>query len=277
MLNSEQEQYEIGFRDRWQSFRSRNWFFVETVLPSLLEISQKVLNRPITLNGKTDEVVYLLGKAAMEDYFEIWVLCGNGYGVGGLKILRGLFEKVVTAGYIAKNSELTQDFLDYGVIQARKFYNVAKASGVSLPPEVQAISSDIDATYAELKDRFEGPKGAAPSWNTLDLISMAKKVGLGLDTVTLWAYSRANLSVHATPIDLFHRKRIIGEKKFEFIAEPQSADADMAIRAGIVVLIANLRIQNAYFELGVEPEIARLEKIAEAEVQRLNDKLQTDS
>jgi hypothetical protein len=38
----------------------------------------------------------LYGRMCMEEFFEILLMCGNGYGIGAEKILRGFWEKAVT-------------------------------------------------------------------------------------------------------------------------------------------------------------------------------------
>ena len=43
----------------------------------------------------TDLIVYTLGRIAIDDFSELMVLGGNGWGIGALKILRGMYERVV--------------------------------------------------------------------------------------------------------------------------------------------------------------------------------------
>src|SRR5271167_491232 len=51
---------------------------------------------------RTDLIVYTLGRIAVDDFNELVVLAGNGRGVGALKILRGMYERIVTAAYVAQ-------------------------------------------------------------------------------------------------------------------------------------------------------------------------------
>ena len=49
-----------------------------------------VLSEPI------DRVLFWLGNVCREDFSEILLLAANGYGIGALKLFRGLYERVVT-------------------------------------------------------------------------------------------------------------------------------------------------------------------------------------
>ncbi len=44
---------------------------------------------------------------------EILLLCGNGYGVGAMKILRGMYERLVTGRYLDAHPEETDTFFDF--------------------------------------------------------------------------------------------------------------------------------------------------------------------
>lgn len=60
-----------------------------------------------------DRVIFYFGRLCVEDFVEILLLCGNGYGFGATKILRGMFERVITARYLQSNPQFADDFLDY--------------------------------------------------------------------------------------------------------------------------------------------------------------------
>ena len=46
---------------------------------------------------RTDLIFYTLGRMAVDDFSELVVLAGNGWGIGALKTLRGMYERIVTA------------------------------------------------------------------------------------------------------------------------------------------------------------------------------------
>lgn len=68
-----------------------------------------------------DRVVFYLGRVAVEDFVEIVVLSGNGLGFGAYKILRGMYERVVTAMYIAKHPAEARVFVESSAIMKRNY------------------------------------------------------------------------------------------------------------------------------------------------------------
>jgi Family of unknown function (DUF5677) len=60
---------------------------------------------------------------AVDEFSEVVVLAGNGWGVGALKILRGMYELVVIAAYIAKAPEASRAFADSSWTHRLKLWN----------------------------------------------------------------------------------------------------------------------------------------------------------
>jgi hypothetical protein len=52
--------------------------------------------------SEADLAVYSLGRLACEDFFEVMVVAEHGLGIAGLKLMRGLYERAITAEYISK-------------------------------------------------------------------------------------------------------------------------------------------------------------------------------
>src|SRR5262245_29763237 len=70
-------------------------------------------------------VVFYLGWICIDDFGEITVLAGNGRGIGALKILRGMYERVVTAFYLAKVPAEARNFILDEAFQNGKLWNNA--------------------------------------------------------------------------------------------------------------------------------------------------------
>jgi hypothetical protein len=81
----------------------------------------------VRITAAADDIVFLLARAAFEDYCELWILAGNGYGIGTYKILRGLYEKVVTLGDLVRHPPDIQRSHDYAIVQQRRLMNRIKA------------------------------------------------------------------------------------------------------------------------------------------------------
>jgi hypothetical protein len=108
----------IGFPDEWAGFARRNPEFMKAI-PLLFETIDVTFNRTHTLE-LADKIVYFLSKIASEDFTEVFILCGNGHGIGAFKILRGMYERVVTTFFIAKNPTEAERFWNYFSIHKYK-------------------------------------------------------------------------------------------------------------------------------------------------------------
>jgi hypothetical protein len=254
----------IGFRKEWQAFFKRHplWSAKLKLLHSTLE---KTFIREIDPKSAADKVVFFLGRLVVEDFNEIFLLCGNGYGFAGLKILRGLYERVVTSGYIAKNPNEAESFLDYHHIQkgkmlfhSKKFFgNFTRFS----PEEITRIKK----LYEQNKIKFQeivckqcGTTRTQFSWTKLDLLSMAKKIGL--DNLYFPGYFYPTLQTHATLSSLSARIKIRSDGGATFDCEVQREWADNALNAAHNLQISNLLIQNSYFNLHLDQEIEERKK-----------------
>jgi hypothetical protein len=142
----------IGYPDRWEAFNQRHAKFVATCYPDLVDLSKAVLNRHVRITSVADDVIFLLGRTAFEDFCELWVLAGNGYGIGAFKILRGLYEKVVTLGYLVKHPNEIQRFIDYGIVQTMRIMNRAKKQNFTR-------SKFSDAEYLAAEEAYQSGQG----------------------------------------------------------------------------------------------------------------------
>ena len=65
-------------------------------------------------------VILGLARLAIEDLSEVLLLARNSYGFGALKLLRALYEHVVTAVYLMKHPDEAQDFSDRADVDTHK-------------------------------------------------------------------------------------------------------------------------------------------------------------
>jgi len=96
----------------WRDFEQRNKAFLDR-LPDLSKAVRTAFGRTWATDSPTDRVIFSLGMSCFHDFEEIVVLSGNGYGFGALKILRGMYERLVTGSYLHSHPEETSDYLDY--------------------------------------------------------------------------------------------------------------------------------------------------------------------
>ena len=115
----------IGFGNipEWNAFEESYPVFVEKI-PFLFHTCQKVFRRKVSgSSASADKIVFHLGMLCVEDFKEILLLCANGLGIGGQKILRGLYEKTINADYLSSRPEEADKFLDYFWVHTKKDLN----------------------------------------------------------------------------------------------------------------------------------------------------------
>ena len=92
-----------------------------------------------------NRLIFYLGRTAADDFGELLVLAGNGYGVGALKILRGMYERMVTAAFLATKPSEARIFAEDDTIKKWKLWR----EHVEIIPELE------DRPTEEQKREFE--------------------------------------------------------------------------------------------------------------------------
>jgi hypothetical protein len=177
---------QAGNPERWQHFaKSHHQFLLR--LPKLVELSNRTFNREWATAEPLDRIVFTFGVMCWEDFEEVLLLGANGFGFGCLKILRGMYERLVTASYLHRNPGETERFLDYHYIAdykiARELFDAFGKD--ELPADAL---QDKKKLRDSVKDKFmracptKGCDKQIPafSWTNMDFVSMAKSdKGLG--------------------------------------------------------------------------------------------------
>src|ERR1700744_3384062 len=103
---------QYGFPEDWVRFAGRRSEFTKR-FGNLADAVDAAFTRIHENTSNAEKLVYFLGRTAIEDFMEILLLCGNGYGIGAQKLLRGQYERVVTAAYVLEHPDKALDFIDY--------------------------------------------------------------------------------------------------------------------------------------------------------------------
>jgi hypothetical protein len=249
----------IGFQEEWKVFFDTHPLWPEKykLLTSTLT---KIFIREILPSNSADKVIFYLGRLCIEDFNEIFLLCGNGYGIGGLKILRGLYERVVTLGYISENPTQAEPFLEYHhihkgkmLIHAEKIFDLEK----DISPEELVTAKE---NYRIYKDKFREiaceickTKRTMFSWSKLDTLSMAQKIGL--DGLYFPGFYYPTLQTHATLASLMVRMKVRANGNISFDEGAQHEWASKSLITAHNLMIYVLMIQNTYFKLNIDSEI----------------------
>jgi hypothetical protein len=221
--------------------------------------------RTCTSKGPADRVVFHLSRICAEDFNEILVLCGNGYGIAAQRLLRGMYERAVTARFISMNPELADDFVEFGWINLHKLIEpIRRIYGKDLL--TAEATADARAVFAEFRAGGEPRRGLAwlrflwrralgrvrprstARWSgRLSFEAMARKTK-GLDRMFVNAYLIPTFEVHASAQNIFSRVEIT-EDGMAFDGGPQREKSDEALQWATLILLEVFALQATYFNL----------------------------
>ena len=159
----------FGTEEEWQRFALRHPRLVVS-LGELYRIMDAVVSRQIESDDLAERVVFMLGRQAVEDFSEVLLAAGNGRGVAALKLLRPMFERVITMLHLIKHPKEAQDFWDHYWVEIRKAVMHVRDGG-SDPRRRWSDQelTEIEAEYQRVRHRYAGT-----SWTPLDLATMAR-------------------------------------------------------------------------------------------------------
>jgi hypothetical protein len=209
-----------------------------------------------------NRVVFYLGRTAADDFSELLILSGNGYGVGGLKILRGMYERIVTAAYIAKNPTEARVFAEDDTIKKWKLWREYSA----VMPELKTRYTeeqirDLEQRYnairskrkEEICSKCRQPK-TQEAWTRVTMPDMAKRADAGLAELCGSCYLEPTFHSHATAYAVGTRLHETQEGTYTF-NDITETEAHRAVLLGHNLILRLLWLQNEFFHLGLEAEI----------------------
>jgi len=209
-----------------------------------------------------DRLVFFLGRAAADDFGELLTLSGNGYGIGALKIVRGMYERIVTAAYIAKHPAEARVFVEDDVIKKwtlrREFVAVMpELKAQHAEEEIKGLEEQYSAVRAKRKEEV-CPKCRQPktqeAWTRVTVADMAKRADPGLAEIYASCYLEGTFQMHATAYGLGRRLRETEQGGYTF-KETTPNEARMAVVLGHNLVLRLLLLENEYFNLGLKEDI----------------------
>jgi len=243
----------FGFPEEWRDFRKRHVLFFER-FPHLAD----ALNTAFIRTGRSmepiDRFVFLYGRLCAEDFSEILLCCGNGYGAAAMKLVRTLYERAVTLRYLHDNPEGLTDFLDYfHVAKYKQWVAIKETFGQNAFSE--EMNKSIEAEYRGVKEKFMvtdceqcGTRKLNHTWNKLDFVAMAKKTG-SLGRLIVPGYYTPMRHGHSTLGALLSRLEETEMGGISFKPYAQRGMADDALMTAQNVIFAVLRIQAERFDV----------------------------
>jgi hypothetical protein len=260
MLEDTDRQLIFGVPDEWKDFERRHFCFFAR-FPHLRDALNTAFIRTGTSSTAIDKFVFLYGRLCSEDFFEVVLCCGNGYGAAAQKLVRSLYERAVTLQYLHEHPEELDAFLDYHYIQHYKLVKpIEETLGEgTIPADTVA---EAKAKYEEVKGRFTvtdcktcGTTKLNHTWNRLDFVSLSKKAGT-LGGLIVPGYYLPMRQAHATLASLLSRLEMTELGAISFIPTAQRRPADQALLVAHNIILKVLGVQDERFKVtGLEGKL----------------------
>ena len=236
-----------GISARHQEFLKRFGNIDEAISVAFDRVHEKV--------GPLERVIYFHGRLVTEEFMEILLLCSNGYGIGAQKLVRGMYERAVTARYLMSHPEEIMNFLDYSYVARHKLLvAMERSAGSENFPSGQA--GKIREDYERVKQRFMVPSCKTcgklrlnHTWSKTDIVSMAQITANLLPWITS-GYYLPMLQAHSTLGAIFSRLDLEGaDEVMVFDGDSQCDTAHNVLITAHIILLDVLELQREHFQI----------------------------
>jgi len=198
-------------------------------IENLYGTAKQVFLRTLVSNVPADRIGFYLGRICVEEFSEIFLLAGNGHGIGALKILRGMYERAVISAFILANPNQADAFLAYDKVNKHKAYMHAKKLGEHGPQLSPQTVKRIEDEFDSVKPMFLRGTRVRGSWTELDTASLARKAGPGYEVLYFNAFYKPTLELHTTAASMMGRLELTEHGRMLFASGPTRIEARHAI------------------------------------------------
>jgi hypothetical protein len=209
-----------------------------------------------------NNLIFYFGVMACDDFTAVLILSGNGAGFAAFVHLRSLYERLVTALYIAKKPSEARRFAESSASYKLNFLTRL----IEVVPEAKAryddafmheVRKNAEAVKTKQKESIckecKQPKPQA-AWTKASLDSMAREVDPELEKLYGVIYLEGTGQVHANSLGMERRLEETGSGyKYKGISENE---ASLAVQFAHRLLLKFIDMQNRHFGLGHEQAIA---------------------
>ena len=135
-----------------------------------IEIAEATSDEPVK------NVICFLTRATISGACEVIVLCGNGYGAGAMKIVRGMYESRWMSEYLRLNPKEVEDYLEFSkVLLWRRLKWTEEYRANSISP---GAMKKAEADYQQVVRQFTDGKGKVrQQWSKKSIGKMAREIG----------------------------------------------------------------------------------------------------
>ncbi len=240
----------VGDTEKQDRFVERNRAFYERY-PNLLRAINDAFQRTFESDQIVDPIIFYLGNRTVIDFDAIFILAANDMALPAQSLVRGMYERVVTAGHLAQNPTEAQAFAEFDYVQRRRAAMVLKELG-DVPIDQEENLESLEENYQKVKDQFLvscecGKSRVGPSWSKLDFVSMAKRQESVIRDLLVHAYYLPLQQAHSTLKSASALLQITNDEKTYRTTYEQLSDE--TVRLVHILLLHALRIQLEHFQL----------------------------
>jgi hypothetical protein len=256
----------FGSQKEWHRFNENFPKFVKKY-PAIEVLRAKVFERQ-GIGNKVDRVIFGLGRVCYEDFQQALILCGNGFGIGALQLVRGMYEREVTAVYLMSHPDEVDNFLDYhfvqlrkGMVHLRQVYKGDDLTRIIPKARQEEVERDFEGVKARFTETICGTchkTKVMGSWTKHNMPLLAAKAGHNLGEQYFYDYFRPTMFAHSTVSSLIARLRQDEGGGFVFDNEGQRRHTKEALVYIHFLVIHVLGMQNEHFKFGLDDEIHAL-------------------
>ena len=230
----------------------------------IVPVIDKIFRRRMDSKKLEDICVFALGYLSVEDFMEILLLCSNGYGLGGVKLLRAMYEHHVTGAYLAKFPQVAKAFTDYYYIATRKFFNRAaefkdleplleSLGGVKVREENRKNAERVENDFVTEVCKKCHATGIQFSWSKLATDAMAREVSPDLFALYGPNFLVPTWHLHSSFSAIASRQD--PDVPGLTFSRPQDEYIQQALSSAHGLLPDVLALQSGYFKLQLDEEI----------------------
>jgi hypothetical protein len=248
---------EYGYREEWSAFAARHAEFTRRFV-NIEKALETAFNRIHQTSSLIERTIYFLGRLAVEEFMEILLLCANGYGIGAQKLVRGMYERAVTARYLYKYPDEVRNYLDFNRVTDHKFL-LAIQSTMGHDVFSQEQAEKIERDFGAVKTQFMVSDCKTckttrlnHTWSKVDILSMARMSDENLWRLIVPAYYRPTREFHSTMGAIFSRLDPEAAARNEgliFDGAAQRDRADQSIITAHNLLLNVLDLQRECFHI----------------------------
>jgi len=231
----------------------------DTTNSSILELSKQVANK------KTDNRHFSAVQAqiafANEVLRGISTVSTDGNGLAAETLLRTLFEVVASAIILAKHGDKLEDFVRHG-----RFTELRMMRVIEEPPLKARLASIVAATEAEYQELYAEFK--EQRWHKMGTTESFTEAEFQPGIYDRY-YRRASAISHGQPYVT------VRHGKVEARPVPWKNFSTGAVNMASLVMVTFLAIVSREFKLGLDDEIVKLGREADADAARHMDQIRT--